>query len=112
MISYQNYKFWHKSLSLERLIFDSRDIFKYVCKLFSACPIKDSPIREIAVSVFNLTKNDSLQLEMFADIEKNLKLVKSIDKLNSRWGNFTVSHANMADTGKYVHDRIGFGSVN
>lgn len=108
-VSFRNGKFWHKGLSTKET-FDSRDFFKQALALLLECPIRN-PVRLLAVSCFNLRKDDSLQLELFCDMEKKENTVKAADKVNTRWGEYIVTSARMAQTEKYVPDRIAFGNV-
>lgn len=109
-IFYRDGSFWHKGTGVLRILFDSRDIYKEAVRLLglSGC---SKPVRNIAVSVFNLTKENSLQLEMFNDIQKKYDLVNKLDAVNRRWGDFVVTGGRMAGTQKYVSDRIAFGGV-
>jgi DNA polymerase-4 len=67
------------------------------------------PVRETAVSYFNVEKIDNIQLNMFEDIAKKERLVKAIDKVNDRWGNFVITPARMMGMDDIVLDRIAFG---
>lgn len=109
-VFYRDGTLWHKGVGISTVLFDSRDIYKEAARLLalSGC---SKPVRNIAVSVFNLTKENSLQLEIFNDIQKKHDLVGKLDAVNRRWGNFVVTGARMAKTEKYVPDRIAFGGV-
>jgi DNA polymerase-4 len=67
------------------------------------------PVRETAVSYFNVEKIDNIQLNMFEDTTKKERLVKAIDKVNDRWGNFVITPARMMGMDDIVLDRIAFG---
>ncbi len=106
----KNGGFWHKGRLTSRELFDSRDFFKEGYKLLTeASP--NSPVRNIAVSCFALTRNTNSQMELFRDVLRNEKLVKSLDKVNERWGDFVISAARSFDSGQTVKDRIAFGGV-
>lgn len=109
-IFYRDDSFWHKGITFPRVFFDSRDIFKEAFKILSQAPYK-KPVRELAVSCFNLIKSTSSQLELFEDVGKKEKLVKAIDIINERWGDFVVTPARMLRIGDAVPDRIAFGGV-
>lgn len=78
--------------------------------LLNRSPYK-KPVRNLAVSVFNLAKADFTQLNLFEDSLKKEAVVKAIDKVNLRWGNFVITPAAMMGTEDVVHDRIAFGGV-
>ena len=115
-ISYRDGGFWHKGVTLDKVIFDTRDIYKKAFKILCNCPyLKPAcagrPVREIAVSCFNLMNFSTLQLELFEDVAKKESLVGSIDKINERWGDFVVTPGRMLGTKDSVPDRIAFGGV-
>lgn len=109
-IAYRDGAFWHKGVTTSKVLFDSRDIYKIALKLLARSPyIK--PVRELAVSVFNLLDEPSLQLELFENIERKEKIVKAVDAVNERWGDFVITPARMAGKKEAVIDRIAFGGV-
>lgn len=108
-ITYRDGTYWHKGFATAKILFDSRDIFKEAFKLLLISPRK--PVRNIAVSCFNLMKYPSSQLEMFDDVLRKERLVEAIDQVNNRWGAFVVAPARMLDTYEFVKDRIAFGGV-
>lgn len=98
-VSYRDGSFWHKGYKTFKVLFDSRDIYKRAYGLLLESPYK-KPVREIAVSCFNLVKDNLLQLEFFEDMEKKTNLVEAIDGVNERWGSFVLTPASMLGTGK------------
>lgn len=110
-VMYRDWSYWHKAVSLEKYIFDSRDIYKKAFRILCAAPYKKA-VRELAVSVFDLRSSNILQLDLFDDVEKRKKLSDSVDKTNERWGNYVITPARMlyADSSA-VPDRIAFGGI-
>ena len=107
---YKNGTYWHKGRQINKNYFDTRDIYRAAFKLLSEAN-PDSPVLNIAVSCFNLSKNESLQLNFFEDEIKKEKIVRSLDLVNDRWGAFTVAPARGFSGAKVVLDRIAFGGV-
>ncbi len=107
---YRDGSFWHKGVSLERSIFDTSEIYKEVFKILLESP-QNKFVRVLSVSCFNLTKLNSLQLELFDDVIKKRKLAKSVDEINRKWGEFFIMPARMLGTENFVPDRIAFGGV-
>ena len=87
--------------------FDSRDFYKAAFRLLIEASPK-APVLNLAVSCFGLTKDQSLQLGMFENIERKEKLVKSLDSVNEKWGGFTIGSARSFDGARVVLDRIAF----
>lgn len=107
---YDNYQYFHEGKSLEEPIFDSRDIYRVAFRLLRHSPYK-LPVKNLAVSCFNLSPRSTFQLDLFRDVQKQEKLVNALDDINDRWGNFVITPATMVNTQDYVHDRIGFGQI-
>lgn len=109
-IVYRDGSFWHRGVTLPDYIFDCRDIYKTIFRLLLHNPYR-KPVRELAESVFGLQKINSTQLALFEDMYKKEKLVKAVDRINERWGNFVITPARMMGTNDLVIDRIAFGSI-
>jgi DNA polymerase-4 len=109
-IVYRDWTHWHKGISFPKVLFDSRDIYKKAFKILCSAPDK-KPVRELAISCFNLLKSDFSQLEFFEDVLKKENLIKAIDKINESWGNYVITSARMINAKEAVPDRIAFGGV-
>ena len=109
-LSFRDGSFWHKGVTFEKALFDSRDIYKKAFIILGVCPF-EKPVRELAVASFCLMNLDTTQLELFDDIEKRMKVVDAADAVNEHWGDFVVVPARMLGTEGAVPDRIAFGGV-
>ena len=110
-VSYRNGLFWHKGMTFEKELFESNEIYRKVLRMLYLAPYK-YPVRDIFVSVFNLRKIASLQLDFFNDVERKMRLSKGIDRINERWGNFIIAPARMfLGSREMVPDRVAFGGV-
>lgn len=109
-ISYRDRTSWHRGMALPEPIFDSRDIYRYAFQILLSSP-KQKPVANLAVSCFNLAKVKEPQLTLFEDLLKKEKLVRAVDRVNNRWGNFVITPARMLGTSSFVPDRISFGGV-
>lgn len=109
-VVYRDLSFWHKGVTLTDYIFDSRDIYKTAYKLMNESPYR-KPVRELAVSCFHLTTAQNTQLNLFNDSAKKEKVVKAMDRINGKWGDFTITPAVMMGTKDIIIDRISFGNV-
>jgi DNA polymerase-4 len=104
----RNGKYWHKSLKLKNDIFDGRDIYDKLNFLLKSSKIKNN-LRNISISIFDLKDKDNLQFEIFSDIDRKNRLNKTIDKINSNFGSFTIYPARMINSQDIIKDRIAFG---
>jgi DNA polymerase-4 len=109
-VGYRDGSFWHKGVSFPQNLSDSRDIYKKAYGILALSPYK-KPVRDLAVSCFDLKTRHELQLELFEDILKKENLVHAIDKVNEHWGNFIIAPARILSAIDAVPDRIAFGGV-
>jgi DNA polymerase IV len=114
-ILYKDGSYWHKGSTLAGSLFDARDVYK---KLFHLLFMgiktgsgKTTPVLNLAVSVFNLTRVEPLQLDFFDDVKKRKSLVEAIDKINERWGSFSLGMARSFKGENMILDRIAFGGI-
>lgn len=109
-ISYRDGTYWHKGVKTKEAIFDSKDIYKESLKLLDHSPINDLP-RVISVNVYALQRDNNLQLSILKDIVRKKELVEALDKINKKWGIYTIHSAKMANDPTIVQDRISFGQL-
>lgn len=109
-IIYRDFDYWHIGASMPDFIFDSKDIYKAIFKLLLKCPYQKA-VRQLAASVFNLQKNIYTQMSLLEDLIIKEKLVRAVDNINERWGNFVITPATMMSTEGLVPDRISFGGI-
>lgn len=102
--------YWHMGRKTGKIIYDSKDIYREMLKLYFKSPRK--PIKTISVSCFNLGHSNFMQLELFDNSGKKENLTKTLDKINNRWGKFVIGSGSLIGSEKYVPDRIGFGNVS
>ncbi len=100
--------FWHKGMLLERSLYDSRDIYKAMSELLYQCP-QIKPVHTLSETCFSLRPHKNAQLELFEDTLKKRKIVHAIDRVNDRWGMFTIGSAQTIKASEAVQDRIAFG---
>lgn len=107
---YSDHSFWHHGQTLYSRIYASNDLYKAALKVFFSAPYK-KPVRNIAVSCFNLEKNSLGQLSLMSEEEKKRSLTQALDKVSQRFGEWSVFPAIMMGTEDKVVDRIAFGGV-
>ena len=109
-IMYRDGCYWHKGVKTEKVLFDTRDIYKKAYRILSRSPYQ-KPVRELAVSCFNLINQRSSQLELFEDVEKKQDLAQAVDRVNERWGEYVITPARMISAQNDVPDRVAFGGI-
>jgi DNA polymerase IV len=102
---------WHKGMKLKYEIFDFRDVYREVYRLWKMNPQR-KPVRTLFVTCMELSADNGVtQLALFDKVLAKKRLMKSIDELTGKYGEYTITPARMINTKQYVPDRIGFGNV-
>ncbi len=87
---------------------DSWDIFRGVYKHLERKVLHDK-ISKIFVSVSGLESSAKVQLSILEDKLKKIRLIESMDKINDRYGEFTVSRGSWHGWTEEIGDRVSFG---
>lgn len=109
-IVYRDFDHWHKGVTLPDALIDSRDIYGVAFHLLLEAPQR-KPVRELAVTCFNLQPLHNMQMSLLSDMTKKEKLVEAIDKINEKWGDYVITPARMMGTGNVVADRVSYGNI-
>jgi len=108
-LGFGNFRFWGKQRKLEDYINDGYEIFKIaermldpLCPLSGHLPLTKGEkerglIRFIGVSVSNLLHNLD-QVSLFENKEQHKKLLKAVDMINDRYGEFTIERLALLNT--------------
>ncbi|MBP9817199.1 DNA polymerase IV [Candidatus Shapirobacteria bacterium] len=108
---YRDRQFWHHGAIYPEPVSDDYHLYRRAYKIMSSSPYH-SPVANLAVTFFNLSQNNSLQLDLFGDIKKHINLNLAIDKVTQKYGSFVLTPAKMLGLGEAVHDAIGFGNIS
>lgn len=106
-ILYRDHTYWHKGITTPTPLFDSRDLFNIAVRLLeeSGCT---KPVRNIAVTCFNLGCDKKFQLSLLENTIKKYDLTKAVDEINEKWGDFAITPARMLSAKNLIPDRIAF----
>ncbi|KKU88404.1 MAG: Nucleotidyltransferase/DNA polymerase involved in DNA repair [Microgenomates group bacterium GW2011_GWF2_47_9] len=69
----------------------------------------DNPVKHLAVSFFDLLPLSISQLSLIDDVKKSTRLYQAIDKVNDRYGAYSLKLAALLGAGPHVKDAIAFG---
>ena len=107
----KDYKGFGGSEKLGEYISDSREIFIYATSVFEKnCPQGAWEFKLIGITVANLRPQNG-QRSLFGHKEQGLKLAEALDKINDKYGEFTIIRAPILAAGKVFRDSVGFGRV-
>ncbi len=108
-ILYRDGAYWHKGLTVPE-IFAGTDVYRVVRRLLQICPHR-KPVRNLAVSCFNLHEQKNTQLVLFENVLSKKRLMKAVDKMKRRYGQYIIAPALMLPAKENVPDRIAFGAI-
>jgi DNA polymerase-4 len=98
---------WHTAHQGSSAIHDDANLLSFALSLYE----RNSPkkmVKKVAVTCFGL-EIDSGQLSCLVDTVKQKSLVKSLDELNNKWGEYSVSYGSFLGSKGHVKDSIAFG---
>lgn len=98
---------WHKTYKTSPFS-DSQTCLKLIKKLWDENPIEDKPLK-IGIHLFNLSRSTGYQQKIFPKMQRLDDFYKSIDKINDRYGAFTIKPANLLGVDSAAPVRISFG---
>jgi len=80
---------------------DGYQLFNWAEKLLTAIP-EGKPIRLIAISAYSLVKQVEHSRSLFLDDHHHEELLDALDKINNRYGEFSVYRAALSRVGKRI----------
>lgn len=110
-LAFDNGNWWGKSKRSLSPIYSTQEIYFHIMHLFKmvAFPAKCTHVN---ISVFNVEPATPVQLGLFDGTRLDTKsLARAADKINNRYGEFTLVPATMANMEHIIIKRVPFGSV-
>lgn len=102
-------QYWHARRMCDLPFFSNAAIYAQALLLFAGAP---GDIREIGVSCYELSDKTDDQLSLFGDeLAREQHITEAIDEINKRFGDRTIHAAETLGTGKFVKQKIPFGST-
>lgn len=98
-----------KSFKTKEKMFTTEEIFKHASQVLEKAELV-MPVRMLAVSVGSLSSVTS-QMSLFEDNLAKKDLSRALDKINNKYGEYTVVSGQMFGTENMAKDRIGFRKV-
>jgi DNA polymerase-4 len=88
-IRYSDFFTFSKQKTLSRWINSGNELFRCSCEIFESIP-HPKPIRLLGVGVSHL-KKEGYQLDLFEKRDKKEKMLKAMDRVNERFGDWTLT---------------------
>lgn len=106
-----NHECYGQSKKLGYYVRDGREIFYEAVKIFESANLPSNhQFKLIGVTIAGL-KEEVNQLSLFDRDEKDKRVVNALDKINEKYGNFTVCRVPVKLAGNVFKDSIGFGRI-
>lgn len=102
---YQDYSTYSKSSKLSLSLYSTSDLFSLINSL--SPPLSPKPVKKIVLSFTDLTSAKLNQPSLLDS--HSLSLTTALDKINSRYGLYSIHQAQMLGSEGDVHDAIAFG---
>lgn len=110
-LGFENKTWWKRSKRSKSLLYSTQDIYMSVMRLFKQVDIT-ARVTHINISVFDVIQATPVQMGLFDNTRlDNKSLAKASDKINDRYGEYTVFPATMANMQDIIIKRVPFGSV-
>lgn len=110
-LAFNDGNWWGKSKRSKAPIYSTQEVYIYIMKLFDQV-VFPAKCTHVNIAVFNLESASLLQLGLFDGTRLDTKsLATASDKINDRYGEFTLIPATMANMEDVIIKRVPFGSV-
>lgn len=106
----KDYQSFGKSRRLGFCLDDGREIFLQCMRIFEKLAAPLGEFKLISVTVAGVRPYIH-QLSLFGDEERKKRLNEALDKINGKYGDFTVCRVPLLAAGKAFKDSIGFGRI-
>ena len=103
VIRYSDFTTISKGRTIVKYINDGHQIYRCGLEIMKSFLIPERDIRLVGISVSRLVKGIS-EPDLFEDFDKRTRLLSAIDRINDRFGEFTVKSATLL--GKHVRKRL------
>ena len=110
-MGFENRTWWGKSSRTKAPVYSTLDIYLNLMRLFRQVAIP-ARVTHLNISVFDVSPATPVQTGLFDGTRLDSRsLAVATDKMNNRYGEFTVIPAEMANMDDVIIKRVPFGSV-
>lgn len=110
-LAFENGSWWHQSKRTGWLLYASQDIYRACMRLLRGVKFP-ARVTHIRIAVFDVVPATPVQIGLFDGTRLDTRsLAMHADKINDRYGEYTVVPASMANMQDTIIKRVPFGSV-
>ena len=102
--------YWYERRMFKTTFFSNAEVHRRAQLLFNRRPHHDY-VREIGVTCYQLTPSDRAQVSLLDAVNRENWLTEAIDRVNERYGEFTVTFAGSYASRGIVKQKIPFGTT-
>lgn len=106
----KDYEGYGESKKLGFCVYDGREIFLQCMRVFEGFKMSSGEFKLIGVTVAGLRPYIA-QLSLFGHEERLKRTVGALDKINAKYGDFTLCRVPILAAGRAFRDSIGFGRI-
>lgn len=108
---YSDHTTWHKGMKRQRVLYSTQDIYTVAIHVFNQRP-DDKMVAKLGMACYGLRALEPEQLELFSTPSTKQRVVaKTLDRINDRFGEFTITAATMMGMHDLIIERVPFGST-
>lgn len=100
---------YFRSFKTKEKLFTTEEIFRQADQVLAGAKLI-MPVRMLAISL-NVLSSVTGQMSLFEDNLAKKDLSRALDKINDKYGEYTVVRGQMFGTGDMARDRIGFRKI-
>jgi len=110
-MGFENQTWWGKSRRTKSPLYSTQDIYLAIMRLFQLVPIP-ARVSHINIAVFDVVPASPVQIGLFDGTRLDTRsLAVASDRINNRYGEYTIVPAKMANMKDVIIKRVPFGSV-
>ena len=102
---------WNAGHNTKSLLFDDASLLVSALSLYKhrvTAKLRERSVKKITFTCFGLGR-DNGQLSCLVDLIKQKSLINSLDLLNDKWGEYSVTNGSFLGSEGHVRDAIAFG---
>jgi DNA polymerase-4 len=102
--------YWYERKMFKTTFFSNAEVHRRAMLLFNRRP-HDDYVREIGVTCYQLAPSNRNQVSLLEAVNREAWLTEAVDRINERYGEFTLTFANSHASRGVVKQKIPFGTT-
>lgn len=102
--------YWCERRMFKSTFFSNAEIYRRAMLLFNRRP-RDAYVQEIGISCYALEPSQRNQLSLLEEVNREVWLTEAVDRINERYGEFTLTYAKSYLSRRVVKQKIPFGTT-